>query len=171
MSLININGISDSLTAVGISQLGTAVYDNIFFPSGEWTDVNGNSQFYADLNLDDVTVRVNRRKDIVKTSRAGANGKIKEYISFDDFSIEVTAILTPFLITELGGEPTAKLTAFAKLEKVEQAVDIRSKFLNNTFNITSVVVEEFSLERNSSDSWVLSMSLISDLPIDLGSFG
>lgn len=170
---VYVNGASDYLTPVGASKLGTLVFDNIFFPGGEknkWTDINGNSQIYSDFKLDSVTFRVSRRKDIVKTQRAGANGKFKEYISFDDFNIDCSAILAPD-VNSPEKEPIKELNDFAKLEKAEVAVPIRSKILNNTFNITKVVIEEFNISRVGSDSWKLDMLLISDLPIDFGAFG
>jgi len=171
MAEIRINGEIDAVVPVGISKLGTAIYDNIQFPEGQWTDVDGNAQTYPSFRLDAVTLRVNRRKDIVKTNRAGANGTIKEYISFDDFQIEVVGIVTPQAIDLPNAEPVAELEKFAKLEKAETSVSIISKLLNNYFNVTHVVVEDFGMARIGANSWQITMQLISDNPIDLKDFG
>lgn len=168
---VNINGVGDYVTPVGVSKLGTLIYDNILFPSFTWTDTEGESHSYEDFRLDSVSFRVNRRKDIVKTSRAGANGTFKEYISLDDFQIDVNAIIAPDTYNPVEFEPIEELNTFAKLEKAQASIPIRSKILQNTFGITTVVLEEFSMERVGSDSWRLNLLLISDLPIDFGSFG
>jgi hypothetical protein len=171
MAKVNINGAGDYLSPVGVSKLGTLIFDNILFPAFSWTDINGEKQSYEEFRLDSVNFRVSRRKDIVKTKRAGGDGTFKEYICFDDFQIDVNAILAPNSYNPTEQEPIAELNVFAKLEKAQSTVPVRSKILQNTFNITNVVLEDFSMERQGSDSWKLNMLLISDLPINFESFG
>ena len=85
-----INGIQDDLTPVGISQLGTVVFDNVLFPAGSYVDLNGITQNYSEVKLDSVAMVINLPKNIVRSRVSGRNGTIKEYISDDDFQIDIT---------------------------------------------------------------------------------
>ena len=78
MAIIKVNNYSDSVTPVGVSSLGTVVFDNVVFPAGTWVDDEGNPQVYGQVQLDAVTLSVNRMKIIQKSRVSGRKGTIKE---------------------------------------------------------------------------------------------
>ena len=188
---INVNGIFDSLTPVGVSQLGTVVFDNVVFPSGFWLDLNQNLQTYNEVKLDSVQLVVNRTKEIVKSKVSGRDGSIKEHICFDDYTVNLTAIVasktfSQAQIAALAASPAAGvagaigfngstedselISALSDLEKVPDRVEIRSKFLQNYFAINYVVIESFSIEKDGED-FKINMNLLSDFDTDLKDFG
>lgn len=191
---VSVNGISDSLSPVGVSDLGTLVYDNVVFPAGTWIDLDGNVQAYNEVKLDAVTIVVNRTKEIVISKVSGREGSIKEYITNNDFTITLAALITspnvtPGDIALIGAgllpgvsgfagavgltavqEPVVALSRLKRLEEVPDNVEIRSKILQNVYDITKVVVADYSCERVGSDAWSVKLELIQDRDIDLEDF-
>lgn len=195
MPVVNINSLADSVTPVGVSQLGTIVFDNVVFPAGTWIDDDGNAQVYNKVKLDAVSLNVNRRKDIVKSKVSGRKGTNKEYITIDDYVINLEAVIAPntFSLVQIGqiglanvapvsaaagavgftvpNEPVQLLNDIARLDDVQDAVPIRCKHLKNNFNITNVVIENFRLNKISSDTYILRFDMTDDALIDLNGFG
>lgn len=195
MATINVNDIADSFEPVGISQLGTAVYDNITFPAGQYVDLDGNVQVYNEVVMDAVTVNVNRSKEIVVSHVAGRNGTVKEYVTTNDYEIRINAIIAPDLYTreqlqqiavgfipgvqETGSalalippnEPVQAINDLALLEAVPDRLEIRSKFLQNNFDINFVVIESMDIARFAADSYTVRLQCFSDFEVDLGDFG
>lgn len=185
---IYVNDIKDSLTPVGISQLGTLVYDNITFPA----EKNG---AYPEIRLDAVTMSVNRPKKIVFSSISGKSGTIKEYTGSDDYHINVSAIVGPvtYSVSQAAGiaaglipgvstiagaigaspnlENTEILESLNKLDDFNQRVAIQCKYLQNIFDINYVIIDDISYVKSGADSWTVRMKLLSDKEIDLGRFG
>lgn len=195
MAIVFIDRIADSLEPVGISQLGTAVYDNIVFPAGQYVDLQDNVQVYNEVALDAVTLRVNRTKEIIVSRIAGREGNVKEYVTTNDYEITINAIIAPPLYTtdqlaQLSvnfipgvqearsalqlvppNEPTDAMNNIALLEAVPDRLEIRSKFLQNYFAINFVVIESMTIERLAADSYTLRIQCFSDIIPDLGDFG
>jgi hypothetical protein len=193
--IVSINNINDENAPVGVSSLGTLVFDNVFFPSGSWTDLEGNEQTYNEVKLDAVTLSVNRAKIIQESRVAGRDGEISEFISNGSYIVNVSAVIAPDTInvvdlaqlatgTSVGigaalsagnitspNNPSQALYDIARLEEVPERVPIRSKFLQNNFNITFVIIKDFNLKKVTADSWTLEMSLKDDGGIDLKDFG
>ena len=164
-----VNGISDTATPIGISQLGTPVFDNIVFPAGQYYDLSNNLIKYEEVKLDAVTVIVTRMKNIVKSSISGRNGEISEHIGFGNYNISLVGIIAPDVISL--GENTELLSKLKKLDDVPERVPVRSKFLNNIYNITHVVIERAETSKASSDTYNLRMAMYGDFDIDLKDFG
>lgn len=195
MAIINFNNIADSFRPVGVSALGTAVFDNVVFPAGQYVDLDGNTQVYNEVVLDAVTLNVTRTKEIIVSKVAGRDGTVKEYVTTNDYEIGINAVIAPPLYTEaqlaqisLGfvpgvqeagsgfgivapNEPVAEINNLALLEAVPDRVEIRSKFLQNQFDINFVVIDMMSLERLGADSYALRIQCLSDFEVDLGDFG
>lgn len=164
-----VNGLPDSINPIGISQLGTVIFDNIVFPAGQYYDLSNNLIKYGEVKLDAVTIIVNRMKNIVKSSISGRNGEISEHIGFSNYSISLVAIIAPDTISL--GENTELMDRLKKLDDVPDRVPIRSKFLNNIYNITHVVIESSEASKASSDTYNLRMAMYGDFDIDLKDFG
>jgi len=192
---VKLNGIVDSLTPVGISQLGSLIFDNVVFPAGSWLDNNLNRQEYNEVKLDAVKLRISRAKEFVESQISGISGTITEYVSHKDYIIELSAIIAPFPLSAtqaaqtaagllpgvseitgaVGGTAVAEssqlLSDISDLGDSPDRVEIRSKILQNYHKITHVVIKEVSRSKVSADSWQVNMTLKSSFEIDLGDFG
>lgn len=170
----------------GISMVGTPFMDNIVFPSATIKRFNEEAKLsekvntktgvkegrflsfvnftYDQLVLNSIQITVNQAKNIVKTSINGRSGTIKEFITHDDYSIEVNATMQELS----GGFPADQIDVFKRLADVEESVPIESKILNELFGIDRVVIEKFSVSPVSGFSNAsLSISMISDVEFDL----
>lgn len=192
---ININNYSDTLQPVGISDLGTIVYDNIKFLEGNYTDIDGNRQRYEEVKLDAASFTVNRSKNIVVSNVSGRNGSIYEYVSASDYQITINAILTSseaitataagtaigltntvnvatgLIGANLVSEPIEELNKLKRLESSNDTVQIRSKILQNVFDITEVIIRNVSYEKYLADSWSVKIECTQDQKKDFKTFG
>ena len=166
---VRVNGIADSLTPIGISQLGTPIFDNVVFPAGIYFDLGGVDHEYEEVKLDSVTLVVTRPKQIVKSSITGRNGEISEHVGFGNYSVSLNGIIAPQTIVP--GEDTELLGRVKKLDDVPERVAVRSKFLNNIYEITYVIIEEMEVSKIISDSYAVRMLMYGDFEIDLKGFG
>lgn len=191
---VDINGLADSYGVVGVSDLGNAIFDNVVFPAGQYIDLDGNIQPYNEVRLDAVTFSVSCTKEIVISKVAGREGSIKEYVTSNDYEIEIDAIIappsfTPSQATDIAigqiplvsavrgatnliqpNEPTELINNIALLERVPDRVPILCKFLQNNYQMNYVVILNVEISRLTADSYSLKMSLLSDYDIDLSDF-
>ncbi len=169
MALINIAGTSSLLVPVGITSLGTVIFDNVQFPAGAYLDYDGVLQKYEGVTLDAVQLVVDRAKTIVRTQVEGVEGSIKEYVTNGDYSINLTAILAPDLLGLI--PPEVLLGKIVELEKVPEAVGILSKYLLTQYEIQEVVIERVRVEPYESNSYRVTIDMLSDMQADLKDFG
>ncbi len=169
MALINIAGTSSLLVPVGITSLGTVIFDNVQFPAGAYLDYDGVLQKYEGVTLDAVQLVVDRAKTIVRTQVEGVEGSIKEYVTNGDYSINLTAILAPDLLGLI--PPEVLLGKIVELEKVPEAVGILSKYLLTQYEIQEVVIERVRVEPYESNSYRVTIDMVSDMQADLKDFG
>lgn len=190
---ITINSVADSLTPVGISALGTVIFDNLTFPAGNYIDLNGNTQSYNEVALDAVQISVSRAKEIIKSKVSGRDGSIKEYVSADDYVINAVAIIAGknFTVAQIaaiaaaqivegaaaavGFNPTSEdtelLQAISDIQNVPDRVEVRSKTLQNYFGINYVVIESMDFERTDPSTFRVRFTMLSDFDTDLKDFG
>lgn len=130
---------------IGVSVLGTPVIDDVTFtkPDGKYKVYN-NGTFkevtYPEIKLQTVTITVTQTKNIVETVVAGRAGTIKEYICEGDYNITLVAKVNELFQVF----PLDQMTAIKDLLQVQESVSITSKFLNNIFDITKVVVKSIT---------------------------
>jgi len=173
MSLINISGFNPINggglnTPIGLSQLGTVVYDDITFPAGSYYNLKREQIAYSELKLQSVQVSVNQVKRISKTEIASKNGTFKQYSSLGDYIISLNGIIAEFFNVF----PYDQLRAFRNVSESNIAISILSKVLNDGFNIYSVVIDSFDIStvQGSMNQVTFAMSLSSDEDLDLKSF-
>jgi hypothetical protein len=166
---ILINGTQDSLTPVGISALGTPVFDNVVFPAGNYFDLSGNQKNFEQVSLDAVQLVVNRPKKIVKSEISGRDGEISEHVGFANYQIALTAVIAPDPSNP--SENTELLNRLKKLDDVPERVQILSKHLNNIFKITHVIIEDMRVQKIDADTYSVVMPMYEDKDIDLKDFG
>lgn len=174
MAIINLDGLFpksfDDIQfeeSIGVSQLGTLLYDDITFPAGSYKTLQGIVVDYDELQLQSVRFIVNQVKNIVRTAISGRNGTVKEYNNDGDYQINVQAN-----INEIENIfPATQLQAFQEIKKVPQSIPIISKILNSIFDIDEVIIDEFTLDPGTGKgNVVLNIKLESDLPFDIKDF-
>ena len=104
MAIINIPGLVptdvDSLPIpVGISVLGTPIYDNVLFEPGRYTDLEGNVVEYDGIQIDTAKITISQVVNLVQTQVSGLNGSIVERISEGDYIISVSCKINELLNT------------------------------------------------------------------------
>jgi len=139
---------------IGVSQLGTIVYDDVTFSPVD------NPTFYTEqdsdipilikeVRLQAVAISCQRSKNIVETNVAGRDGSIKQFMSRTDYSVTITAKINE----RLDFFPFGQLRAIYELENAPVKVNISSKFLNIIHKIDSLVIMDIdtSPEQGSSN--------------------
>lgn len=172
--VINIPGIVPSIedfrqsAPIGISPLGTPVFDNVELMGGKYIKDNGGEIEYASLILNAVKISVTQAKNIVTTQVAGKNGTVKEYVSLGDYEINLNTKLSELYNIF----PSDQLFAWKGLANVPESIEILSKFLNEYFEIYHVVIKEFSTSPviGSLNEVELNISLLSDVEIDFNKY-
>lgn len=153
--------------SIGVSQLGTLLYDDITFPAGSYKTLKGIVVDYDELKLQSVRFIVNQVKNIVKTAISGRNGTVKEYNNDGDYEINVQANINE----NENIFPATKLQAFQEIKKVPQSIPIVSKILNSIYDVDNVVINEFTVDPGTGKgNVVLNFKLESDLPFDIKDF-
>lgn len=195
MALFTVNGRLSEFLPVGVSQLGTAVHDNVVFPSGQYTDLEGNLQTYSEVTLNAVKVRIDSAgKEVVLSNVAGQAGTNKEYVAANDITFTITAIISPDLyspeslasvVAARAGQaarvaqglglrpetaPYEPMRQIARLNKVAATVDIRCKYLQQVWEVDKCVILDTQSRQLSADTWEFSINCISDIGLDLESF-
>lgn len=152
---------------IGLSPLGTPMFDDITFPAGSFITLAGVTIAYQQLKLVSVRYVVSQQKNIVRTQVSGRNGTVKEYNSDGDYVIRGSAN-----ISELDPVfPAEEFSKFVEITEVPQAVPIISKILNRFFGINDVIVSEFTVEPgNGSGNVIVNFTLESDTSFDLNNF-
>ena len=150
---------------IGVSYLGTPVMDKLEFPSGSYTDLDGNKIDYGDISIDTVVFTVNKVRNIVKTSIQGRNGTVKEYVSEGDYSISCNGVIS----NRDNFFPEDQARSLRQIFEVPQQVEVVCSYLNNVHEILNIVIESWSMpfsvgKRNEIP---FSFIAISDSPIEV----
>lgn len=135
--------VPDSITddKIGNSYLGTPVIDNLEFPQGSYSDLDGNAIDYGAIVVDTVVFTVNKVRNVIKTAVQGRNGTVKEYVSDGDYSISCQGIIS----NRDNFFPEDQARALRQIFEVPQQLPIVSLYLNNVHEIFNVVIESWSM--------------------------
>lgn len=141
---------------VGVSYLGTPVLDRLEF--------KGNSDI-KQVSIDTVVFEVNMNRNIQKTKIQGRNGTVKEYISDGDYIINCKGIIS----NKDNIYPLEQVRNLVKVFEAQKQVSITSLFLNDTFSITDIVIETWSIPQveGKRNEIPFSFTASSDVPIDM----
>jgi len=126
---------------IGNSYLGTPIIDNLEFPQGAYTDLDGNTIDYGSIVVDTVVFTVNKVRNIVKETIQGRNGSVKEYVSDGDFTISCQGVLS----NKENYFPEDEARTLRQLFEVPQQLPIISLYLNNVHDIFNIVIESWSM--------------------------
>ena len=131
---------------VGVSVLGTLVFDNLVIPDGRYTQLStqGNIEVipYTGITIDTIVFEASQQKNIVKTEIAGRDGAVKEYISSNDTAITMRgAIVNSFNLAY----PRTDVLNFINILKIPQQIRVVSKFLNDILGFEFITIENWNL--------------------------
>lgn len=174
MAIINLNNqlpttASDTAIdeAIGISSLGTPLYDDVTFPSGNYLTLEGVQVSYQELSLKSIRFVVTQQKQIVRTNVSGRNGNVKEYNNTGEYIVRCEANIT----TDGQQFPLEEMIKFANLKDVPESVPVVSKILNRVWGIDNVIINDWSFDPGTSvGNTLLTFTLESDREFDLSQF-
>lgn len=136
---------------IGVSPLGNVIFSNLILE--------------GTLKINDCLLSVTQIKNVVTTPISGRNGTIKEYINKGDYEIRATGQI----VADFGNFfPTAKIREFRRICELEREVVVSSAFLNH-FNITTVVIMDFTLNEQAAtrNAVPFDLVMVSDEPIEI----
>lgn len=151
--------------AIAVSSLNTPVYCNIEFGAGRYeTDIKGVFKDFPELKFNTVLIQASRAKLIEETEVQGRDGKVKEYISMDDWVIQVSGIIDG----KNGSYPAQEVNDLMKMLDAPIAIDVACTYLQN-LGVTSIVVfdHHFPQEAGSYSEQAFEITFKSDIPIEL----
>lgn len=133
---------------VGVSPLGTLVFDSLTIPPSAYTIINTAGETvtvgYAGAELVDIVFEASQQKNIVKTSIAGREGTVKEYISSNDTAI----VMRGAIINSLNGAyPRRDVINLINILKVPQQIRVFGKFINDILGFTHITIESWQLNQ------------------------
>ena len=164
----------DKETPVKKSILGTEVFTNLTFQSGSYLPLDGGLPIsYAGLTIDSVLMVVSQTKNIITTQIQGKSGTFKEYVSENDFQIEVSGLLT----NKDNTYPEFTVETLMTLFSVPDSLQVTSEFLNHfgvisptgLSGIDEVVITDYNFPQQEGfrNQQLFNCKMISDTPIEL----
>lgn len=104
------------------------------------------------LEINDATVSISRKKNIVTTELVGLDGTIKEYISNGDYEVRINVGIVAVDGDKIIDEyPTEGIEYVRGFLEVNDSLEIHSPFLE-LFDIDRIVVTEFSVDQNTASN-------------------
>lgn len=143
----------------GNKTLGSLNNANAQSSSGQLTD--------NDLVLPIALITATQEKNIVRTKIQGRNGTIKEYVSDDDWNINIKGVLVG---RDANKRPIDELKKLDSFRKSPLALDIISNFLDD-IGVYSVVIMSITYEQREGmrNVYDFTINCYSDEPFELKS--
>ena len=153
---------------------GNPVFSNIDFIGTDddgknqktYTSLEGEQVPFPTLVINTVLFSVNQSKNIVKTPIQGRNGTVKEYISDGDYDISIRGVI----VSENANEyPKDEVRKLIEILRVQDSFSIASRYLNEVFDITDIVIESYSLPQSEGyhNVQAFEINAVSDEPIEI----
>lgn len=112
------------------------------------------------LELQNVEMTADRTNNIVKTAINGRIGTVKEFVSEGDVAIGMTVTL----LNKEDEYPWEQVENLKKVLKKKQAIEVESRWLNEVWDVTRVVVESYHMTGHTERNYeVVEISLASDM--------
>ncbi len=130
---------------VGVSPLGTLVFDNIVFLPGKYTTPNNPVGIpYKGLLINTCVFEARQQKNIVKTIVQGRSKSVKEYISGGDLNITINGMIVNNVFANF--YPTRDVESFIQLMQVPKSLTVQSKFLD-MLGVKHITIENWDLRQ------------------------
>lgn len=158
--LINIQPLPED-EVVATTYLGNPVRDNLVFPA-EGNESIGLSE---DFVVNDIIVRIERTKNIIKTIVQGRPGVVNEFISQGDYILTIDGLVVS---PDQYVRPVDELRVIKALDDFEGPVAVASKFLS-IYEIQTVVIDRIEVIQRPGfyNQLPFVMQCRSDTPIEL----
>ena len=155
------------------SNLGTPIFDTItFYGNGN----NGDISYYdpqlqktvtvGKMTIDVALITVNQVVNVVRTKVAGSTGSVKQYITLDDYDVEIKLVLSSEISDT---RPEQKIRQLLAITKSTCEVNVASNVLN-LFGVTAVVFEgqqQFEQVESQRDLQKVSLHCLSETPFTI----
>ena len=150
------------------SALGTPVLSKLFLLPGVYKTIKFGKNIYVPygaLSLDTVLITVSMTKNIIPTSITGRKGSIKEYITDNDFQVNIKGSLVD---DSSGRYPIEQMTLLRSICAAPEAIKVKSDFLL-LFSITHLVIQSYNFSQSEgySNVQLFDLNCISDTPTEL----
>jgi hypothetical protein len=146
---------------------GLPIWDTVKLIAPNYTDNDGKEIPEATLVLDIALCEVVNNRNIVKTTVAGRNGTVKEYMSDGDNQV----LIRGSLVGEVANmPPMTLLQQFQKVTTCPEAVSVQSNFLEY-MRCFSLVIETPTLKQREGARNIVDFTLdcCSDIPFEIDS--
>ena len=139
---INIPLVDVNDLPVGLSALGTLVFDSVYFLPGKYTTPTATIPTpYQGLLINTVVFEARQQKNIVKDYVQGRNKSVKQYINAGDINITIRGVITNDIFKNY--YPTRDVETFIELMKVPKPLTVQSKFLD-MLGVKNILIESWS---------------------------
>jgi len=147
------------------SLFGTPIYDIVTFQAFSYTDENGTEVNNAAFDLELAIIEIYKPRNIVKTQVMGRNGTIKEYMSDDDYQINITGT---FLNKYAYRSPEELMRYFDQITKAPIELKVVSNFLSY-FDIYTLVIENSKIKQREGSRNIVDYELqcCSETPFEI----
>lgn len=166
---------------------GTPIMDYLAMDYDAYINDQGQSVPAGGIMIQNLTMVVKQKKNIVKTIIPGHKGTIKQFISDGDYQIDAVGLLIappsnfsgsytfnngnkilPKGEFKMGQRPDEEMMSFIQVLKAQMEVNVYSPFLN-LFDIDKCVIEshEFPNEKGKLDNQMIKFKMYSDEDFDV----
>lgn len=148
-----------------IGVLGLPVWDTVTLISPAYVRDDGLSVPIQRITFDIALLEINNSKNIVKTSIAGRNGTIKEYMSDSDMDVTIKGSL----FSELDNTPPInELKTFKSICSAPSSIKVESNLLL-LFDVFDLVIEAPYIKQRQGQRNIIDFELkcCSDIPFEL----
>ena len=150
------------------SALGTPVFGKLYFLPGIYQTLKFGKKIpvpYGGLSLDTVLVTVSMSKNIISTPITGRKGTIKEYITDNDFQVNIKGSLVD---DSAGRYPLEQMALLRSICAAPEAIKVTNDFLL-LFSITHLVIQSYNFSQSEGykNVQMFDLSCVSDVPVEL----
>lgn len=130
---------------IGVSKLGTPIYDNLRIESSSYVAENEENVEYEGVVINTVLISVSQSKNVIKTAINGRHGTIKEFVSNGDYQISCGGLFTS---DSPNIYPEKEVLALNNIFSIPDSLKVTCKYLNR-LGIYEIVVEDFTLRQKT----------------------
>lgn len=149
----------------GVSKmLGAPVFSDLNISAGSYVNNDGNTINYNQIKIDTVLFDVRQSKNLVFTPIQGKNSMVKEYISDQDYQINIIGVLA----APNGQFPFQDMADLIKVLQAPVPLIINSWYLQ-LFGIYNIVVTDYDMNMRAGyySQQAFSITAVSDQPVEL----
>lgn len=142
-------------------EFGYPVLGSLLIEDGKYIDNDTRAEvFFDSIVIDSVLVSISQQKNIVKTTVAGRNGTVKEYISDGDYIINVNGVIVSGQNNVI---PQGEMQRLKEIFNANVPLKVSNDYLQ-LFGITDIVVENADVFQREGyrDSVYFNLQAVSD---------